>query len=128
MTDDKTHFECADPILYVEDMAAAVRYYEDALGFQKASWGSEWFTSVNRDKAGIYLAQRAQGHKGTWVWVGVGDVQKLYAELKSKGAIIRHEPRNYPWALEMHVEDVDGNILRMGSDAIEGRPFDDFVE
>ena len=103
-------------------------YYEDVLGFQKASWGSEWFTSVNRDKAGIYLAQRAQGHKGTWVWVGVGDVQKLYAELKSKGAIIRHEPRNYPWALEMHVEDVDGNILRMGSDAIEGRPYDDFME
>jgi len=30
--------------------------------------------------------------------------------------IIRSEPANLPWALEMQVEDPDGNVLRFGSD------------
>jgi hypothetical protein len=25
-------------------------------------------------------------------------------------------PTNFPWALEMHVEDPDGNVLRLGSE------------
>lgn len=35
----RTHFECANPILSVEDMRAAVRYYADMLGFTEAEWG-----------------------------------------------------------------------------------------
>jgi catechol 2,3-dioxygenase-like lactoylglutathione lyase family enzyme len=122
----RTHFERADPILRVEDMAAAVRYYVGVLGFKEVGWGDDRFTCVGRDDAEIYLCQGGQGHTGSWVWVGVGDVEALYEELKAKGARIRHEPRNYPWALEMHVEDPDGNVLRMGSEPKEDRPFDDW--
>jgi predicted enzyme related to lactoylglutathione lyase len=120
----RTRFERADPILRVEDMAAAVRYYVDVLGFEAASWGDEQFTCVSRDGASIYLCRGAQGHAGTWVWVGVDDAEALHEELKASGARIRQEPANYPWALEMHVEDLDGNVLRMGSDAKRDRPYD----
>jgi len=120
----RTRFECADPILRVEDMRAAVRYYVDVLGFEQADWGDDGFTCVTRDGAGIYLARGDQGHTGSWVWVGVADAEALYEELKAKGAKIRHEPANYPWALEMRVEDVDGNVLRVGSDPKEDQPYE----
>jgi uncharacterized glyoxalase superfamily protein PhnB len=120
----RTRFERADPILRVEDTAAALRYYVDVLGFTPAPWGSESFTCVSRDGACIYLCQGGQSHTGAWVWVGVEDAQALYEELKAKGARIRHAPRNYPYALEFHVEDPDGNVLRVGSDSLHDRPYD----
>ena len=125
MTDtERTRFECADPILRVRDMSAAVRYYVDVLGFKNASWGNDDFTSLNRDRAGIYLCKGGQGHFGSWVWIGVEDAEKLYDELKASGAKIVHGPANYPWALEIHVEDLDGNVLRLGSDSVGDRPYD----
>jgi len=50
-----TRFEHAEPILRVSDMAASLRYYTEALGFVNAEWGSDAFTFVSRDGAGIYL-------------------------------------------------------------------------
>ena len=122
----KTKFEGASPILRVADMQASVRYYVESLGFQNADWGSDGFTSVNRDGAGIYLCRDAQGCNGTWAWVGVEDVQALYAEYRASGARIRHPPRNYSWAREMHVEDLDGHVLRFGSEPLKA-PFDEWM-
>ena len=119
-------FECADPILRVEDMSAAVRYYVDVLGFVQADWGDDGFTCVTRDGAGIYLCQGGQGRGGAWVWVGVADAEELYRQLRASGARIQHEPANYPWALEMRVEDLDSNVLRMGSDPKPDRPYEDW--
>lgn len=111
-----TTFEHANPILRVEDMSRALRYYVDVLGFTNADWGSDEFTCVTRDTASIYLCQGDQGQPGTWVWVGVEDVDALYAEYTASGATIHHAPENYPWALEMKVGDPDGHVLRFGSE------------
>ena len=118
-----TRFENSAPILKVADMPASVRYYVEVLGFKNADWGNDDFTSVNRDRAGIYLCRGGQGQTGTWVWIGVEDVQGLYEEYQASGAKIRHAPRNYPWALEMKVEDPDGHVLRFGSEPKAGLPF-----
>jgi predicted enzyme related to lactoylglutathione lyase len=109
-------FEGSQPILRVEDMNASVHFYVDLLGFRNAPWGTEEFTSVNRDKAGIYLCQRGQGRGAAWVWIGVEDAEKLHEEFKARGVAIRMPPTNYSWALEFHVEDPDGNVLRFGSE------------
>ncbi len=127
MATNSTHFECSTPIVRVEDMAVAVRYYVEVLGFRNADWETDYFTSVNCDCAGVYLCKGGQGHVGAWVWVGVEDAAKLYEELKGKGAKIRRAPRNYPWALEFHVEDPDGNVLR-GSEGDESRPWDEWQD
>jgi catechol 2,3-dioxygenase-like lactoylglutathione lyase family enzyme len=119
----RTAFECASPILNVADMARSVRYYVDVLGFTPAPWGTDDFTSVNRDAAGIYLCRGGQGRPGTWVWVGVQDVQALFEEYAGRGATIRHPPRNYAWAYEMKVEDPDGHVLRFGSEPRADLPF-----
>jgi hypothetical protein len=41
----------------------------------------------------------------------------------AKGAKIRHPPLNFPWALEMKVEDLHGHVLRFGSEPKPDRPF-----
>jgi catechol 2,3-dioxygenase-like lactoylglutathione lyase family enzyme len=112
----RTQFEHANPILNVADLARSVAYYVDVLGFTNADWGGEDFTCVSRDGASIYLSEGDQGHPGTWVWVGVGDVEELHAEYEQSGARILHPPENFPWACEMKVGDPDGHVLRFGSD------------
>ncbi len=119
----RTRFEHAEPILSVKSMAVSLAYYQEVLGFRNAPWGSEWFTSVNRDGAGIYLCQGGQGGPGTWVWVGVEDAAQLYAEYQAAGARIRMPPVNYSWAYEMQVEDPDGHVLRFGSEPRADLPF-----
>lgn len=92
----RTRFEGSAPILKVADMSVSIRYYVDVLGFKNADWGTDDFTSVNRDGAGIYLCRGGQGQAGTWVWIGVEDVEALYEEYKASGARIRHPPRITP--------------------------------
>ena len=124
----KTRFENARPILRVADMKVSIGYYVDVLGFRRAPWGSIDFTSVNRDAAEIYLCQGAQGCDHTWIWIGVEDVRALHEEYRAAGALVRRPPRNYPWALEMHVEDPDGHTLRFGSEPLTDRPFEAWAD
>ena len=97
-------------------MTRAVKFFVDQLGFQNAPWGTDEFTSVTRDTAGIYLCRQNQGRGGAWVWIGVEDVEALHAEYLSRGVTIAQPPTDYPWALEMRIEDPDGNVLRIGSE------------
>ena len=70
------------PILRVADIQRSLAYYVDVLGFTKAPWG-DGFTSVSRDRCGIYLCEGSQGSAGTWVWAGVNDVERLYASIEA---------------------------------------------
>ena len=112
------YFENSQPILRVHDMEAALAFYVGHLGFSNAEWGSDEFTSVNRDRAGIYLCRGSQGRGGAWVWIGVDDAEALHHELVGRGVPILMPPTNYPWALEFQVQDPDGNVLRIGSDPL----------
>ena len=116
---ERTKFERANPILNVADMARSLQYYVEVLGFSNAEWGSDEFTCVTRDGAGIYLSEADQGQPGTWVWIGVDDVEVLHEEYKDRGAMIWRPPENFPWAREMKVRDPDGHVLRVGSDPKE---------
>lgn len=116
MAQSRIFYEGSQPILRVENMETALRFYVNALGFTNASWGNDDFTSVNRDRAGIYLCRGGQGRGAAWVWLGVDDVEVIYEDLEGRGVPIRMAPTNYPWALEMQVEDPDGNVLRIGSE------------
>jgi uncharacterized glyoxalase superfamily protein PhnB len=124
----RVYFEGSAPILRVEDMRTALAFYVEKLGFQNASWGTEDFTSVNRDRAGIYLCRGGQGRGAAWVWVGVEDATKLHDELVAHGVSIRMPLTNFTWALEFHVEDPDGNVLRFGSEPLPGDQVEDLFK
>ena len=114
----KVGFECVIPILRVNSLAASIRFYVDVLGF-KVDWGGEdgsTFASVSRDRRAIMLCEGEQGQPGTWLWIGVEDIEPLFAEYRAKGVKFREGPTNYPWAYEMKIEDPDGHVLRFGSD------------
>jgi uncharacterized glyoxalase superfamily protein PhnB len=107
------------PILRCDDFAGAKRYYVDKLGF-KLDFDVPWMAQVSRGGCRIMLADRHQGERGTWVWIGVEDADLLYTEFVAAGAVIRDPPQNFEWAYEFQVEDPNGHVLRFGSDAKPG--------
>lgn len=109
-------FENSQPILRVEDMKVSLRFYADLLGFKNADWGSDDFTMLTRGGAVIYLCRRDQGRGGAWIWIGVDDAEKLHEELVARGVAIRMPPTHQSWAVEIQVEDPDGNVIRFGSE------------
>ncbi len=120
------HIENITPILYVKDMSRSLAFYLDILGFKKAEWGDENFTSIGRDNSGLYLCKGGQGNPGTWIWIGFdGDIISLHQKLISKGVTIKLPPTNFSWAYEMRVQDPDGHILRFGTDPNDKEPYAD---
>lgn len=116
-------FKGVVPILRVQNLAASIAYYVNVLGFE-LDWEDEGvFASVSRGSCGIFLCEGGQGHTGSWVWVGVSDVDVLHEELRGRGARIRQPPTNFWWACEMQVADPDGNVLRMGSHSKPDQPY-----
>jgi catechol 2,3-dioxygenase-like lactoylglutathione lyase family enzyme len=116
-------FEGVCPILRVRSLAESIAYYVDVLGFAVDWEGPGVIASVSRGRCCIFLSEGDQGNPGSWVWVGVGDVDALHEEYRARGARIRQAPANFPWAAEMQVADPDGNVLRMGSEPKEDQPY-----
>ncbi len=123
----KLAFGGVTPVLRVRDVAASRDYYVKTLGFS-VNWEAEDFISVSRGKCCLFLCEGDQGNPGSWVWIDGKDVDAVYEELKTSGAKIRHPPTNYSWALEMQVEDLDGNVLRIGSDPRDGEPDGEWLD
>jgi len=119
------------PILRVADLDASVDYYTRVLGFT-LNWRDDdgnSFASVTRGHCNLFLSVGDQGHPGSWVWIAASDADALCEELIANGAKVRHPPANYPWgSRELHVEDPDGNVLRLGSDNRPGEPFGDWLD
>lgn len=109
---------CPRPIFNVHDMRASQRYYRDALGF-KIDWeygDPADFSSVSRSHGALFLCRGCQGTPGAWAMMFTRDVDRLYRELRDRKALIRMPPTNMPWHVrEMHVSDLDGNVLRFGT-------------
>ncbi|GMV37667.1 MAG: hypothetical protein AMXMBFR61_21750 [Fimbriimonadales bacterium] len=121
------HFHASSPILRVESLDRSLDYYTRVLGFS-IDWNYEGrIASVSRKHANLMLCEGSQGCSGTWVWIGVGDAAALYEEYREKGARIALAPTNYPWAYEMHVQDPDGHVIRLGSEPRSDTPFSDWV-
>lgn len=120
-------FENVSPILRVRDVRASIDYYVSKLGF-KLNWETPNVAGVSRDRCGVMLSEGDQGNPGSWVWFGVEDAEALHEEYRAAGAKVRHPPTNYDWALEMQVEDLDGNVLRFGSEPKAGQPFGEWLD
>ena len=49
----------------------------------------------------------------------------MFQLYRDKGVKVRQEPRNYSWAYEMKFEDLDGNILWLGTEPRKDMPLED---
>jgi catechol 2,3-dioxygenase-like lactoylglutathione lyase family enzyme len=123
MTESVTNrFGSPTPVFRVQDVDASIAYYKDALGFELRWRANDTFGCVVRDKCSIFLTNDNQSQPRMWAWIGVQDVRALHGDLVASGAKIRNPPNNFEWALEMQVEDLDGNVLRIGSDPEKEEP------
>ena len=102
------------PVLYVEDAARAVVWYE-RLGFQK-EWehqfepGLPWFVSVARGRLRLYLSEhKGDARPNTLTHLYVPDIDRVSEEF----AVPVDE--NGLAGRECHLEDPDGNRLRVAT-------------
>jgi uncharacterized glyoxalase superfamily protein PhnB len=110
----------AAPVFVVQDVLRSVEHYRDVLGFHtEFLYGQPTFyAGVERDSVVIHLqaaseTKRQQGHGAVNVFVT--DVDALYQELKSRGARLLNEPKDYPYGMrDFDVKDLDGNQLCFG--------------
>ncbi len=120
------------PILRVGNTLASVDYYVNKLGFTIKFLAPDKdhpsFASLKRGRCELFLCEGDQGHAGSWVWIDGNDVEVLHEEFKAAGARIRNPPTNYDWALEMQIEDIDGNVLRFGSDPKSNEPIGPWLD
>ena len=101
------------PELPFDDIAAAVTWYKDVLGF-RINYQQEDLGVMDRGKITLLLVPRR--HPGTGsAYIYVEDADALYAELKASGAGIQGEPVSHPWGLrDFGVLDPEGNSIRFG--------------
>ena len=110
------------PVFRVKDVDASIAYYVNALGFKLRWRAGADFACVGREECAIFLTDDNQSQSRMWIWIGVPDVRGLHRQYETSGAKIRNPPNNFEWAVEMQVEDLDGNVLRLGSDPEEDKP------
>ena len=110
------------PVFRVEDVDASIAYYLNALGFELRWRANQGFACVAQGNCSLFLTDDNQSQPRMWIWTGVEDVRALHAQYMASGAKIRNPPNNFAWALEMQVEDLDGNVLRIGSEPEEDQP------
>ena len=104
----------AIPVLRVGDAAAAVGWYE-RLGYTK-EWEHRFepslpaFVSVARNGgARLFLSEhRGDARPDTLVYIRVADVDAVAREFEA-------EIVTQPWGREVHLCDLDGNRLRVGT-------------
>ena len=113
----------AATLFVVQDVLRSAEYYRDALGSRtEFTYGEPTFyAGVERDGVVIHLraadhTKRLPGHGAVNVFVT--DVDALYLDLKSRGARILNEPKDYPYGMrDFDVNDLDGNQLCFGMES-----------
>jgi uncharacterized glyoxalase superfamily protein PhnB len=128
MPESSNSFGSAAPVFRVKNVGESIAYYLNALGFELRWRAEDTFACVARDKCSIFLTSDNQSQPRMWIWIGVADVRSLHSQYVASGAKIRNPPNNFEWALEMQVEDLDGNVLRIGSDREKDKPFGVFPD
>lgn len=111
------------PEIPVVDLAAAVAYYRDQLGFN-IDWAEEesGFAGVSRGATRMFLTTLAfRSHddfRGPIVlWLNLdsrAEIDALHDEWARAGAIITDPPEAKPYKLyEFYAKDADGNFFRV---------------
>lgn len=113
-------------IFPVADVAAAVAYYRDVLGFTVAfTWGDPaTFAGVCRGAVTIHLNGHANPRSppGTGgLNIFVDDVDALQDELRGNGACITRPAHDTEWGMRnLELTDLDGNYLSFGMESRGG--------
>ena len=113
----------AVPEIPVTDLAAALAYYRDNLGFT-LDWGGKelGLAGMSSGRCRLFLAdagfRRDRGNVGpTLIWLnldGKDEVDALYRAWSGRKVRLMSAPESKPWGLhEFTAADPDGNLFRV---------------
>jgi uncharacterized glyoxalase superfamily protein PhnB len=113
----------AEPQLFVSDIAAAIAFYENKLGFLKAfTWGEPpFYAQVVRDGARLNLRQLdapalesalRDRERLLSATITVDDAKALFLEYQAAGVAFAQTLKTEPWgARTFIIRDLDGNLI-----------------
>lgn len=125
--------------LFVNDMGAMIRFYRDVLGFEIKEGedavnvylikdGTLFMLYGRKDFEGMTdrkyeYVKGLNGHSEIALYVDTFDeVDRMYREVVSKGAVSVLEPTTEPWGQRTcYIADPEGNLIEIGS---FNRPFE----
>jgi uncharacterized glyoxalase superfamily protein PhnB len=112
------------PVLLAPNVAEALNYYRDVLGFDVAPYelAPEDYGYVSRNETRIHIAHADQCRPNSDmvtdlfdVYIWVDDVDAVHSDLQKRGANIVHGPTDRPWGMrEIRVRDLNGYVLGIG--------------
>ena len=104
------------PVLHVQDVLAAAKYYSDILGFG-SDFGNENYAVVWRDNSAIHFAKSGQNPSGVHLFQWVRNVDACYKEVRERGAEITAEPGDRPYGVrDFSIRDPNGISIVFGQD------------
>lgn len=116
-------FPRAVPEIPVTDMASALLYYEEKLGFN-VDWGrdSGGIAGISQGRSRIFLTDLEfrgyfRNQPPVVVWLNLDskeEVDELYEKWQRNGANVLHPPESKSWSRlhEFVITDPDGNVIR----------------
>src|SRR6476661_962741 len=111
-------------VFVVRDITRSIEHYRDALGFSVTfQYGNPTFYAcLCREEVALHLlaaheTKRLPGNGGICVFVK--DVDRVHADLTSRGANVIKAPQNYDYGMrDFDVVDLDGNHLTFGMESL----------
>jgi len=102
------------PELPVPDLAAALEYYTGRLGFEVATiMPGRAYAIVERDDVSLHLFVAPSEPAAVSIHVFASDLDALFGELESRGALVTQEIVRRPWGnREFRVADPAGNTIK----------------
>ena len=103
------------PELPVQNLASALEYYSDRLGFEVAAvLPSRDYAIVERDAVALHLFEAERdAHSPVAIHTFALGLDELHAELASRGARIAQGIVQQPWGnREFRVTDPSGNTIK----------------
>lgn len=109
-------------VLAVRDLQISTDYYMNVLGFTKDPIDGPGWSFLSRDSVRLMLgecrdekpASELENHSYFAYW-NVDNIDELYNEFLSKGAILTSRPQNKPWGLrEFSLKTPDGHRITCG--------------
>jgi lactoylglutathione lyase len=118
-----TRFREAFPILLVDDVEQAARFYVSTFGFEVVHRNEDErgleFAFLGLEPYGIGLGRRAAGEdRDCALWIYADDVDEAAARLRAAGAEELLPPTDQPWGERMcSFVDPSGHLVHVGAKA-----------
>ena len=115
-----TSFREPFPILLVDDVDAASRFYRSVFGFEETyrneDEGGVEFVYLALEPSGIALGRRQAGEERDFaLWLYADDVDAAAARLREQGATELLPPTDQPWGERMcSFVDPNGHLVHVG--------------